>query len=119
MKAEVMYKSNYTVYDCAEDINHPCWDGKQNGQGTCGTEINLVVVKEAEDVFVVVEQAIRYDTHSGYSSDHVSVRSEYEEINRFSKFEDAKQYVIEQVEGNRYKPEENYLPENYIKEEDR
>ncbi len=114
---EVVFEETCTIYDCGEDRNHPCWGGKQNGAGSCGNCTNFAVIKEAEDVFVVVIQQEEYDNHSVYDSDQISRVSEYEEYERYVSISAAKECIKRYILKHEYKPEEKYLPESYVEKD--
>ena len=112
MERKVLHKESYCLYDCGLDPNHPCWDGKQNGYGTCGIKVEYAILQEGGK-FIVVRRKIEYNTHSIYLDEHVYNYSPYRKIAEYNSFEEALQHIKEVRKDEEYKPDEIHDPFNY------
>ena len=108
MQRKVVYEEAYYTYNCALDPSHPCWDGKENGYGSCGTEVQFAVVQESNNKFVVVQRILQFDEHSIHTDDHIHILSKPEKVAEFQSLEEAKQFIKEYREQEEYDPEREY-----------
>jgi len=112
MQRKVVYEESYYTYNCALDPSHPCWDGRENGYGACGTEVQLAVVQES-DKFVVVKRVLEFDEHSIHTDDHKHILTRPEKIAEFQSLEEAKQFIKQRKEQEEYNPDKEYDFINY------